>query len=66
MRKKPNHTAMLLIGNSPETLSAVTAAICTVLKAAGTEATSVAAMNALIALAKSPDHTSVMNCNFRS
>jgi hypothetical protein len=57
-------TAMLIIGNSPATIRAAADAIIDVLKAAGTENASVAAMNCLAALAKAPDHTSISSCTF--
>lgn len=57
-------TAMLIIGGDVKTLAVAKDAIIEVLKAAGTEAACVAAMTTLAALAKSPDHTQINNCNF--
>lgn len=52
-------TAMLIIGNDPTTIKAAKDAIVEVLKAAGTEAASVAAMNTLSELAKAPHNISL-------
>lgn len=51
-------------GPTPQALKASVNAIIAVIKAGGTEATSVAGLNALIALAKAPEHLTITNCSF--
>lgn len=55
---------MLSIGTSLATVEAAAKAIIDVLKVAGTEATSIAAMKALSKIAKSPMSATVSNCIF--
>lgn len=54
--------AMIYVGNSPGTLKAAADAIVVVLKAAGTEAVSIAAMHTLAELARAPHSTNITNC----
>jgi len=55
-----------IAGSDKNSLSNATAAICAVIKAGGTEAVAVAAVNALVALCKAPEHTSISNCHFEN
>lgn len=56
---------MLVIGNDKGTIEAASKAIVDVLKVAN-DVSSVAAMQALIELARAPQHTNVSNCVFTS
>lgn len=58
-------TAIVHIGNPPDTIKAAAAAIVAVLSAAPTEAAQVAAVNCLSALAHAPSNTSITGCNFQ-
>lgn len=58
--------AMLIIGGQPGTIREARDAIVEVLKAAGTEAASVAAMHTLAELARAPTHTNISGCSFES
>jgi hypothetical protein len=57
-------SSMIYIGSSQGTIKAASEAIIAVLKAAGTEAASVAAMHALSELARAPTNTSIRDCQF--
>lgn len=57
-------TAMLVVGNQPQTIEAAAKALCAVLAAAGTEAAQIAAANALAVICPAPTHTSISNCSF--
>jgi hypothetical protein len=56
--------AMVHVGGSENTIKVASEAIIAVLKAAGTEAASVAAMNTLSELARAPTNTTISNCKF--
>lgn len=55
--------AMLVIGNDKSAIDAAAKAIIEVLKHAN-DVSSVAAMNALTELARSPQHTTISGCSF--
>lgn len=59
-----NPTALLFIGGNPATITVAKDAIVEVLKAAGTEASCVAAMTTLAELARAPTNTTISDCSF--
>lgn len=59
--------AMICItGTDKQTLTDAKAAIIEIIKAGGTEAVAVAGVNALVALAKSPENVSISGCHFEN
>lgn len=56
--------SLLSISGSPAAVKTAADAICQVLKVAGTEATSVAAMHTLAELARAPSNMSITGCSF--
>jgi hypothetical protein len=61
-----SETAMIFVGGSPQTIQAAAEAIVLVLKAAGTENASIAAVNCLAQLARAPENTRIEGCSFTS